>query len=185
MYLGLCPRYYKKANFYLKLLASPRPKQWYCEQVVGQNTLEKTIANLMKDADIAGYFTNHSARRTGGTRLFRGGVECKLVKEATGHSSDAVDKYQITSEEQRMLMSGILANRPKESCNDNLSKKEGGEVESCDNNKGGHIERTNVKQVSLSDVQKGNVGEMINSIIEKNMSKGKTVIKIQIEISHE
>ena len=65
-YLALCPKYYKKSNVYLKSLPSTRPSQWYCEQVVGQNTLGKTIANLMKDADIAGYFTNHSARRTGG-----------------------------------------------------------------------------------------------------------------------
>ena len=38
-YLSLCPAYYRKANFYLKSLQKPVPKQWYCEQVVGQNTI--------------------------------------------------------------------------------------------------------------------------------------------------
>ena len=108
-YLSLCPSYYKKANFYLKSLQKPVPKQWYCEQVVGQNTIGKVVQTLMKDANIEGYFTNHSARRTGGTHLFRAGVDRKLVKEATGHSSDAADKYQITSDEQRAMRSRIIA----------------------------------------------------------------------------
>ena len=42
-------------------------------------------------------------------RLFGAGVQCKLVKEATGHRSDAVDKYEITSDNQREMMSKIMA----------------------------------------------------------------------------
>ena len=68
---------------------------------------------MMKTAEIEGYFTNHSARRTGSTRLFQAGVDRKLVKEATGHHSDAVDKYQLTSHEQRRHMSNILAKKPQ------------------------------------------------------------------------
>ena len=56
-----------------------------------------------------GFFTNHSLRRTGGTRLFRTGVDHKLVKEATGHRSDSVDDYQITSDEQCECMCKIIA----------------------------------------------------------------------------
>ena len=41
------------------------PNQWYGEQVVGSHTLSKVIKKLMDDADIQGYFTNCSARRTG------------------------------------------------------------------------------------------------------------------------
>ena len=66
----------------------------------------------MHDAEFEGYFTNHSARRTGGTHLFRAGVDRKLVKEAMGYHSDAVDKYQVTSHEQRKAMSAILQNNP-------------------------------------------------------------------------
>ena len=109
-YINLCPKgYTKKQNFYLKGLSRKTPNQWYGEQVVGTQTLSKVIKLLMEAGDIQGYFTNHSACRTRGTRLFQAGVERKLVKEATGHISDAVDKYQITSADQRRAMSNILA----------------------------------------------------------------------------
>ena len=91
-YLSLCPMYFKKENFYLQSLQKPNPRQWYAEQVIGVHTISKITADLMKKGDIEGYFTNHSLRRTGGTRLFRAGIDRKLVKEVTGHCSDAVDR---------------------------------------------------------------------------------------------
>ena len=66
----------------------------------------------MHDAEFEGYFTNHSARCTGGTYLFQAGVDRKLVKEAMGYHSYVVDKYQVTSHEQRKAMSAILQNNP-------------------------------------------------------------------------
>ena len=92
-YLGLCLMYFKKENFYLQSLQKPTPTQWYAEQVIGVHTISKIVGDLMKKGDIEGYFTNHSLRRTGSTRLFRAGVDRKLVKEVTGHKSDAVDVY--------------------------------------------------------------------------------------------
>ena len=65
----------------------------------------------MKTAGIPGFFTNHTTRRTGGTRLFNAGVQRKLVKEVTGHASNAIDKYQITSDEQREMLSSIIAHK--------------------------------------------------------------------------
>ena len=52
---------------------------------------------------------NHSLHRTGTTRLFRVGVDRKLVKEFTGHSSDAVDAYLTTSHEQREKLCNIIS----------------------------------------------------------------------------
>ena len=43
---------------------------------------------------------------------FRQGIDGKLVKEVTGHTSNAVDKYQMTSHEQRHRMSEILSAKP-------------------------------------------------------------------------
>ena len=43
----------------------------------------------------------HSLRKTGTIRLFRQAADQKIVNEFTGHSSDAVDAYQITSDEER------------------------------------------------------------------------------------
>ena len=44
----------------------------------------------------------------GSARLFQAGVDWKLVKEFTGHISDAVNKYQVTSNEQREALSVII-----------------------------------------------------------------------------
>ena len=107
-YLSLCPMYFKKENFYLQSLQKPTPNQWYAEQVIGVHTIAKITGDLMKSGGIEGYFTNHSLRRTGGTRLFRAGIDRKLVKEVTGHRSDAVDNYQITGFEQHKMISNIV-----------------------------------------------------------------------------
>ena len=173
-YLSLCPAYYKKSNFYLKSLTKPVPTQWYGEQVVGQNTISKVVQSIMKEAEIPGFFTNHSARCTGGTRLFRGGVDRKLVKESTGHSSDAVDKYQITSDEQRQMMSRIIAG--------NQGHVSENETKILDANVGEKTITVNDKICQNAAVG-GNVGNMINEIIEKSSTEGKTTIKISIEIT--
>ena len=66
---------------------------------------------MMNTAEIEGYFTNHSARQTESTWLSQAGVEKKLAKQMTGHRSDAVDKYQITSVDQRRQKPNILTSR--------------------------------------------------------------------------
>ena len=72
---------------------------------------------MLKSAQLDGYFTNHSLRRSSTTHLFQAGVDRKIIKEFTGHSSDAVDKYQITSNEQCKQLSAIIAG-------ENVTKKE-------------------------------------------------------------
>ena len=66
------------------------------------------MTKLLKDAKLDGYFTNHSLRRTGTTRLWQAGIDRKIIKEFTSHVSDAVDKYQVTSEAQRQELSSVL-----------------------------------------------------------------------------
>ena len=90
----------RKKKFLLESETQTTPKQWYASQVVGTNSIAMVVKELMKAANIDGFFTNHSLRRIGSTRLFRACVERKLVKEVTGHRSDAVDAYQITSDFQ-------------------------------------------------------------------------------------
>ena len=98
----------------MQSLQKPKPNKWYGNQVVGQNTLAKVVKGLMEEGGIEGFFTNHSLRRTGGTRLFQAGIDRKLVKEATGHRSDAVDNYQVRSHEQHHRMSKVIAKNPIE-----------------------------------------------------------------------
>ena len=101
----------KKPNFYLRSLKKFTPVQWFGEQVVGLNSLKKVMGEVAKSAKLEGFVSNNSLRRTGTTGLVRGGVERKLVKEYTGHTSDAVDQYQITSDEQRKQLSKIIAGK--------------------------------------------------------------------------
>ena len=63
---------------------------------------------MLKDAGLDGYFTNHSLRRTAAARLFQAGQNVKLIKEFTVHISDAVEKYEMTSDQQRMQISSII-----------------------------------------------------------------------------
>ena len=184
-YLKLCPQYYRKSNFYLQSLPKPTPSQWYGEQVVGQATLAKTVKCLFEEADIAGYFTNHSCRRSGTTRLFQAGVDRKLFKEATGHRSDAVDCYAVTSEAQRQAMSKILCDNPVKNVTETVSVPPiGSKLESkaaCEVKPEMSVSNDAVK----SELTTKNLGCIIDEIASKLDGNGKTTIKIQIEITKE
>ena len=183
-YLSLCPDYIKKSNFYLRSLEKPTPKQWYAEQVVGSQTLSKVIGTIMEKGKFFGFFTNHSATRTGGTHLFRASVQRKLVKECTGHRSDVMDKYQLTSLEQREQLCKILREEQRTSVcevmelNDDL--KEG---KSCENN--AEIEMKGDVEKETINVQSRDIGKIIEGVVNAMKSKSKTTIKIQIEITSE
>ena len=123
-YLGLCPPVTSKVNFYLRSLDKPNPGQWYANQVLGQNKVQEVVKNLLKNAQLDGFFTNHSLRRAGTTRLFQAGVDRKIIKEFTRHASDAVDKYAMTSEEQLQNLSNIIARKPSETVGVNVEKEQ-------------------------------------------------------------
>ena len=99
----------KKTNLYLRSLEKPNPAQWYGEQVVGCHTLCGVVKSFLKSAELDGFFTNHSLHRTSMTHLFQAGVDLKIIKEYTGHVSDAVDKYQVTSEHQKEQLTEIIS----------------------------------------------------------------------------
>ena len=178
-YLKLCPPYYKKSNFYLQSLPKPTPSQWYGEQVVGQQTLSKTVKRLFEEAKIEGFFTNHSCRRSGTTRLFQAGVPKKLIKEVTGHRSDAVDNYAETSDVQPKMISNIIDGNtastvsipPPVTDTKQLSKVEN-VVKTCTCG-------------ANSDITTKNVGFVVDNIMSKLDQTGKTTIKLQIEITKE
>ena len=181
-YLKLCPPYQKRTNFYLHSLARPTPNQWYSEQVIGQNTLAKTVKRLLSEANIDGYFTNHSCRRSGTTRLFQAGVDRKLIKDATGHRSDALDCYAVTSEEQRQHMSRVIDQKQVSPQVEN--------VPICEpkNKTQGRGDTIVMKQCScggLPDVSTKNLGLVIDNIMSKVDQKGVVKIKMEIEITKE
>ena len=192
-YISLCPEATnktKKLNFYLRSLEKPNPAQWYSTQPVGKNTLSKVVGKLLKSCNLDGYFTNHSLRRTSATRLFQAGVDRKIVKEITGHTSDDLDKYQITSKKQKEHVSKILNNAL---CTSEQNEKE--EVE---------VKKPIIPslEVSVSNASPGKIGSyhcscnkqkfdlgqseqlstMINELMT-NRRSGSAKIKIEIEFS--
>ena len=130
----------------------------------------------MHDVEIEGYFTNHSARCTGGTHLFQAGVDRKLVKKATGHHSDAVDKYQVTSHEQRKAMSAILQNNPGQ----HIEQKKIPNVEEKDEKCTKSETKVTVNSLDNNksvELNAKNVGDFISNIIDKSRGQGKNYYK--------
>ena len=107
-YVNLLPENGSKPNFYLQSLRRTKPFCWFSTTPVGINSLRKVVSSMLRDARLDGYFTNHSLRRTCATRLYQAGQSTKMIKEITGHISDAVEKYQTTSDDQRMAASAII-----------------------------------------------------------------------------
>ncbi len=90
-------------------------QQWYCEHPVGINTLRETVKCLATAAGLPGKFTNHSLRVTAATRLYQEGVSEKLIKEITGHRSEAVRDYERTGEAMKRSVSAALGTNPDKS----------------------------------------------------------------------
>ena len=73
-YVSLClADFHKKANFYLQSRQKVSPCCWYQREVLGENSIGKVIGNLMASAGYDGFFSGHSLRHMGGTRLFQAG----------------------------------------------------------------------------------------------------------------
>ena len=92
-YMSVCPPMTKKSmkpNFYLRSLEKINPAQWYSTQVFRLNKIKQTVKEMLKSAKLDGFFTNHSLRCTGTSRLFQPGLDQKLVKEYLGYHSDTL-----------------------------------------------------------------------------------------------
>ena len=150
---------------------------------------------MLSDVRIDGYFTGHSLCRTGTTRMFQGGIDRKIVKEITGHRSDAVDAYQVTSAAQKRKVSDIIA-RKSSTCTiseRNITEKYVNQDQTEDNVTKVKENETNTTLVSVkqrdgsevTNMKVEDIGCMITSVLKKNVTKGKTKIKIEIEIEHE
>ena len=64
---------------------------------------------MMKKRGIEGNFKNHSMRKSTCTRLFRKGVDPQLIKEQTGHKSEAVMLYKKWNLQQKKEVSYMLS----------------------------------------------------------------------------
>ena len=92
----------------------PRSDYWYTNHPVGKNTFGKYIQTMMEDAGIKGHFCNHSTRKSTCTRLFQKGVDPQLIKEQTGHKSDAIMRYKKSNLAMKQKVSDMLSVLPCE-----------------------------------------------------------------------
>ena len=174
-----------KKNFYLLSLEKPNLAQWYSVQPVGKHTLSKVVGKLLKNSKLDGFFSNHSLRRASTTRLFQAGVDRKIVKEFTGHRSDAIDKYQVTLNAQRETISKIIGRYELKVADEKTPKtdelnlefrvketKDNGEL-FCECS----CRRQVVKSGSTKDI-----GEMIGNILHARKG-AKATIRVEVEFS--
>ena len=171
----------KKTNFYLRSLEKPNPAQWYGEMPVGRHTLTKVVSELLKNVELDGFFSNHSLRRTSTTHLFQAGIDKKIIKEFTGHSSDAVDKYQVTSDMVKESLSKILRGENKE----NTTRKSDASLEVTvkqNSQSNGNPTMCTCKSQKVNVNETDQIGSMINGIVNARRP-GKATIKIEIVFS--
>ena len=86
----------------------------YTNKPVGKNTLGGYIKDMMKRGCVEGNFKNHSMRKSTCTRLFREGVGLQLIKEQTGHKSEAVMLYKKSNLQQKKEVSDMLSVLPRQ-----------------------------------------------------------------------
>ena len=175
-----------KHNFYLRSLDRPNLAQWYSTQVVGLNTLKKTIGEIAKSGNLEGFFTNHSLAEALPVIYFKPVYPKRSLKKLQVTDLMHSDKYEITSEEQKSEASKILAgcnNQNKQTLS--LEEKELNEMEVCvtekvnsDTSKIG----CNCKRKFVKPSETAQVVDLVQSLMSARKGE-KAKIKIEIEFS--
>ena len=109
LYIGLVEILSKRNEaFYFR----PKSKTSFENSPVGINTLNSILPSLCKAAGIKRK-TVHCLRVTCVSKLFNSGVEEKLIRERTGHRSNALFAYEKTSEKKVSHVSALLGAETK------------------------------------------------------------------------
>ena len=95
-------------DFYLRPKKSPASNVWYDNAPIGRDKLQKFMEVMCHEAGISEKKSNHSLRATGATALFNAGIPEKLIKDVTGHRSNALHLYERPSLQQRQEVSKVL-----------------------------------------------------------------------------
>lgn len=90
LYIGLIQHKEKYSNaFYFR---PSKTKFQFEKSVVGIHTLNKILPSMCKEAGVKEK-TAHSLRVSCATKLFNAGIPEKMIRERTGHRSNALFKY--------------------------------------------------------------------------------------------
>ena len=110
----------------------------------------------------------------------------------SGHRSDAVDCYAITSEEQREKLCSIIAEKQRNIKLESVEKDKDQTMSECSKvgepSHGVPLSQLRIETDNISvksDVKVGNIEDLIGQIVRASGKKGKTVIRKEIEITHE
>ena len=80
----------------------------FSTQNIGRNAIAKYLPDMIELARIKGRFTGHSAKVSCATQLYEMGYDEQLIKERTGHRSDAMHAYKHTPGKQQVDVSLAL-----------------------------------------------------------------------------
>ena len=137
------PRATELDLFYLRPKKSPRDGVWYDNVPIGRDKLKTFLEVICREAGIGEKKTNHSLRATGATALFNAGVPEKLIRDVTGHRSNALQLYERPSLQQRQEVSKVLVQGAEKTVQkENIFRKGNGPVNppaSCSSNVFGSI----------------------------------------------
>ena len=101
LYMSLLPKNRKCRSLYLQPHKKYGQCNWFRDAPVGENKLRSFVKDLCDKAGIPGYYSNHSLRATGCTRMYNSDVEEQVIQEISGHKSLAVRSYKHTCDKQR------------------------------------------------------------------------------------
>ena len=111
------------------------------------------------------------------------------MKEITGHVSDVVDAYQITSKEQRQNILEILQAKPSTSVVGSVNDVNYCQNEKTEGKKYEKIDRMLDKCPSKCDCKAqetpSNISEIIQNLVEASGKNGKVTIKVEIEVKND
>ncbi len=186
-YTSLLPEGGKSPDLYLHPLNKTSKTQWYSDCCVGINTLRDIVRKLVNTIGITGKYTNHSLRATSATRMYSAGVPEKIIKEITGHKSDAVRIYERSTENVKRKASSTLTNiGSKENLVEHSCKKPktSNPPIATDSKEACTVEMRRKKSIKI-DVQKcidsAGLGELLDNIPEDRIRS----VNINIEIKYE
>ena len=83
---------------------------WYTQEVLGKNTLSNMMKVLSNKARLSQIYTNHCARASTVTTLYRAGVDTQRICSVTKHKNESTLAHYISSasDKQKAEMSDIL-----------------------------------------------------------------------------
>ena len=163
----------------------PRSDYWYTNRPIGKNTLGGYIEDMMKRGGVEGNFKNHSMRKATCTRLFRKGVDPQLIKEQTGHKSEAVMLYKKSNLQQKKEVSDMLSVLPREMEEIRASQsvmlaREG----KCLKKRGSPVQLSVVLRGLLrSPRQRGMLRKSLKKVLKPNIKEGGVKEEVKSEMS--